>query len=72
MKEVKFLKQVAGNKIGSTMALDSALVDQLLAKGWVEVVGEAKAPSTPEKPTTKKVIKKSKSRKRITTVPKKK
>jgi hypothetical protein len=54
------------------MALDSALVDQLLAKGWVEVVSEEKAPSIPKKPATKKVIKKSKSRKRITTVPKKK
>jgi hypothetical protein len=66
MINVRFLKQVAGQKVGWTKELDSSLVDQLLAKGWVEVVGEIKAPSKP-KATPKKVApKKAKGRKKIT------
>jgi len=66
MIKVKFLRKVAGQKIGWTKELDSSLVDQLLAKGWVEVVGEKKAPSKPKATAKKKAPKKAKAVKKIT------
>lgn len=71
MKEVKFLRATGGQKVGWTKELDDSLVDQLLAKGWVEVVGEVKAPSKPKTEAKKKAPKKAKKVvKKITTVPK--
>ena len=70
MKLVKFLRKTGGQQIGWTKELDDSLVDQLLAKGWVEVVGD-KAPSKPKPKATPKPKAKPKAKKKITTVPKK-